>query len=168
MQYLCNRLFSSEKKINDDAVRKMLLRIIIENEAVYASYINLFTPLQFKILRAVAMNDGVQNPTSSEFLSAYDLGAASSVSLAVKSLSDKGFLDRVEGRYMLNDLFFNSWLKYRSGVLWNEPHIFPPGETSRPARRARPARPARPDRPARLARPARPARPARLFSYLCI
>jgi len=117
VQYLCNRLFSNEKKISTEAVQRMLVRIINENEAVYASYISLLTPLHFRILRAIAANGGVQNPTSSEFLSSYDLGAASSVSLAIKSLVDKGFLDLVIGKYTLNDLFFNSWLKYKAGSL---------------------------------------------------
>lgn len=116
VQFLCNRLFGTEKKITTESVNRMLLRIIGENEAVYASYISVLTPLQYKILRAVAVNDGIQNPTSSEFLSQYNLGAASSVSLAVKSLSEKGFLDIYDGKYALNDKFFNFWLKYKTGV----------------------------------------------------
>jgi len=117
VQFLCNRLFSNQKKVIVDEVNKMLLRIINENEAVYASYITLLTPLQFRILRAIAINGGIQNPTSSDFLSLYDLGAASSVSLAVKSLQDKEFIDLENGKYILNDLFLNFWLKYRAGSL---------------------------------------------------
>ena len=116
VQYICNRLFSEEKKITGEAVNRMLLKIINENEAVYASYITLLTPLQFRVLRAIAVNGGVQNPTASEFLSSNDLGAASSVSVAIKSLVDKAFLDETSGTYTLNDLFFNSWLKYKAGV----------------------------------------------------
>ncbi len=115
VQYICNRLFSEEKKITCDAVNRMLLKIINENEAVYASYITLLTPLQFRVLRAIAVKGGVQNPTASEFLSSNDLGAASSVSVAIKSLVDKAFLDDTGGTYTLNDLFFNSWLRYKAG-----------------------------------------------------
>jgi AAA+ ATPase superfamily predicted ATPase len=115
VQYLCNRLFSLNEKVDNDAVNKMLFKIITENEAVYASYITLLTPLHFRILRAIAINGGIQNPTSSEFLSTYDLGAASSVALAIKSLSEKEFITSIDGRYSLNDLFFNSWLKYKGG-----------------------------------------------------
>jgi AAA+ ATPase superfamily predicted ATPase len=116
VQYLCNRLFSSGGKINEDAVRKMLLRIITENEAVYAGYITILTPLQFKVLRAIAINNGVKNPTSAEFLGNYNLGAASSVSLTIKSLTDKEFIDFADEKYILNDLFFNAWLRYRADV----------------------------------------------------
>lgn len=117
VQFLCNRLFSNQKSVTSEEVMKMLLKIIIENEAVYASYITLLTPLQFRILRAVAINDGVKNPTSSEFINTYDLGAASSVSLAIKSLQDKEFLDQENNKYVLNDMFLNFWLKYRAGNL---------------------------------------------------
>lgn len=116
VQFLCNRLFSSEKKITREEVNRMLVRIINENEAVYASYLSVITPLHFRILRSIAVNNGVQNPTSSEFLSTYNLGAASSVSLAIRSLMDKGFLDLDNGKYTLNDLFFNAWLRYKAGI----------------------------------------------------
>ena len=117
VQYLCNRLFGSGKKVTRDSVREMLIRILAENEAVYASYITLITPLQFRILRAVAINGGVSNPTSVSFLNVYDLGAASSVSLGLKSLTDKEFIDYLDGVYNLNDVFFYLWLKYKGGVL---------------------------------------------------
>lgn len=93
----------------------MIFRIITENESVYASYITLLTTLHFRILRAVAVNGGIKNPTSSEFLSTYDLGAASSVSLAIKSLVDKKFNDLINGEYKMNDIFFSLWLKYKAG-----------------------------------------------------
>jgi len=116
VQFICNRLFGEEKKITCEAVNRMVIKIINENEAVYASYITLLTPLQFRVLRAIAVNCGVQNPTANEFLSSNDLGAASSVSVAIKSLVDKAFLDNTSGTYTLNDLFFNSWLKYKAGM----------------------------------------------------
>jgi hypothetical protein len=117
VQFLCNRLFSNGIKVTIDEVKKMMLTIITENESVYASYINLLTSFQFRVLRAVAINNGVQNPTSSEFLSLYELGAASSVSLAVKSLQEKEFIDLNNGKSVLNDMFLDFWLKYKSGVI---------------------------------------------------
>lgn len=117
VQFLCNRLFSNKKPINADEVYRILLRIVSENESVYASYITLLTPLQFRILRAIAINGGVQSPTSGEFLFTYDLGAASSVSLAIKSLQEKEFIYSDKGTFVLNDMFLNFWLKYRSGTL---------------------------------------------------
>jgi uncharacterized protein len=117
VQYLCNRLFGEGYKITSEAVNRMLLKIIAENEAVYASYITLLTPLQFRVLKAIAISGGVKYPTSNDFLASNNLGAASSVSLAVKSLMDKEFIDMAEERYSLNDLFFNAWIRFRTGSL---------------------------------------------------
>jgi uncharacterized protein len=117
VQYMCNRLFSTGDMINDDAVRRMLLRIINENEAIYAGYIAVLTPFQFRVLRAIGLNMGVQNPTSGEFVSRYELGATSSVSVAIKSLGDKEFIDFIDSQYVLNDRFFDAWIRYRADAL---------------------------------------------------
>lgn len=117
VQYFCNRLFSSETRITEDSVKNMLLKMINENEAIYAGYIAILTTFQFKVLRSIALNRGVRNPTSGEFISKYELGAASSVSLAIKSLADKEFIDRIDEKYVLNDQFFDAWLRYRSGFI---------------------------------------------------
>lgn len=111
VQYLCNRLFSDNSKPERESVDRMMIKIADENEAVYANYISLITPFQFRVLRAVALNGGVQNPTSNEFISSYDLGAASSVSLAIKSLTDKEFITLIDSTFVLNDIFFEYWLK---------------------------------------------------------
>jgi hypothetical protein len=115
VQYLCNRLFGEGNKVTTETVNKMLIKIITENEAVYASYINLLTPLQFRVLKAIAINGPVRYLTSSDFLSSNNLGAASSVSVAVKSLMDKEFINLEGEIYSLNDLFFSSWLRFRAG-----------------------------------------------------
>ena len=115
VQFLCNRLYGSFRKVDVSQVKQMLVKIINENEPVYGGYIDLITPLQFKVLRAIAVNNGIKNPTSSEFLDNYNLGAASSVSLAVKSLEEKGFISADDKVYNMNDMFFRQWLIYKAG-----------------------------------------------------
>ncbi len=110
VQFLCNRLFSQKRKTDKTLVNETLLRIITENEAVYASYMNLITPLQFRVLRSVAFNRSVANPTGNEFLSKYDLGAASSVAQTIKSLEDKELVTYSNKAYSLNDQFLAQWL----------------------------------------------------------
>lgn len=114
VQYLCNRLFSNYDSVDDITVNRMLLEVITENEPVYGNYLKLLTPMQYRVLKAVALNGGIENPTSKEFISDYNLGAASSVSQAVKSLSDKDFIFHSGGRYHLNDMFFSQWIKYKA------------------------------------------------------
>jgi hypothetical protein len=114
VQYFCNRLFSEYKSIDADDVDKTLIAILKENEPVYASYLNLLTTTQYRVLKAIAQNDGIDNPLSNEFLSKYDLGAASSVSQAIKSLSDKEFVFFSKNRHRLNDVFLAQWIIYKT------------------------------------------------------
>ncbi len=114
VQYFCNRLYSEYGKIDADHVDMELLAIVRENEPVYANYLNLLTSMQFRVLKAIALNDGIDNPTSKEFLSEYDLGAASSVSQAIKSLTDKEFIFLSGNKYRLNDVFLAQWIIYKT------------------------------------------------------
>ncbi len=114
VQYFCNRLYSEYIDIGTDQVDTVLRAIIKENEPVYANYLNLLTATQFRVLKAVALNSGVDNPTSNEFLSDYNLGAASSVSQAIKSLTDKEFIFFNGNRFRLNDVFFAEWIIYKT------------------------------------------------------
>ena len=114
VQYFCNRLYSAYKNIDTDDVDRVLISILRENEPVYANYLNLLTPMQYRVLKAIALNDGIDNPLSKEFLSLYDLGAASSVSQAIKSLSDKEFVFYTGNRYRLNDVFLAQWIIYKT------------------------------------------------------
>lgn len=114
VQYFCNRLYSEHKKIDTDDVDRMLITILRENEPVYANYLNLLTSMQYRVLKAIALNDGIENPLSKEFIADYELGAASSVSQAIKSLSDKEFVFFSNFRYKLNDVFLAQWIKYKT------------------------------------------------------
>jgi AAA+ ATPase superfamily predicted ATPase len=114
VQYFCNRLYSEYANIDTDDVDHTLITILRENEPVYANYLNLLTTMQYRVLKAIAINDGIGNPLSKEFLSKYDLGAASSVSQAIKSLSDKEFVFFSGQKYRLNDIFLAQWIIYKT------------------------------------------------------
>ena len=115
IQYFCNRLYSERRNIDTDVVEQTLFSILRENEPVYANYLNLLTTMQYRVLKAVALNNGIDNPLSKEFLSKYDLGAASSVSQAIKSLADKEFVFFTKNHYRLNDVFLEQWVIYKTG-----------------------------------------------------
>ncbi|HKK43161.1 MAG TPA: ATP-binding protein [Bacteroidales bacterium] len=114
VQYFCNRLYGDYRHIDVVQADNTLPSILKENETVYANYLNLITATQFRVLKAVALNEGVEYPTSGKFLSAYDLGAASTVSQAVKSLEDKEFIFKSGNSYRLNDVFLAKWIQYKS------------------------------------------------------
>jgi len=111
VQFLCNRLFSAGlKTIGEKEVIIMYRQVLSENEPVYASFINLITPFQFRLLRAIAKKEGATGLTSKKFLQENNLGAASSVNTAIKALVEKDFIYREENRYYLVDRFFSGWI----------------------------------------------------------
>jgi uncharacterized protein len=114
VQFLCNRLYGNRINVTPEHVNKTLSEILNENEPVYSNYLRLITPGQFRVLKAIALNCGVENPTSKEFLSDYNLGAASTVSQTIKSLSDKGFILMSANKLQMIDIFFSQWIKYKS------------------------------------------------------
>jgi AAA+ ATPase superfamily predicted ATPase len=113
VQFLCNVIFSSGKKI---ILRKdidlILNQILINNETIYHSYRNFLTNNQWHVLKAIARNEGVEEPGSAQFQKKYNLPAPSSILLAIKSLIDKELLHEENNRIYLSDQFFALWLKY--------------------------------------------------------
>ena len=85
--------------------------ILHENEPIYANYLNLLTLTQYRILRAIALEGVVESPTSGRFLAKHRLGAASTVSQAVESLTRKEFIQDESGRLSLQDKFFAQWIR---------------------------------------------------------
>lgn len=111
VQFLCNRLFSSFKKVTATEVNDTIHTIVRENEPIYANYLNLLTITQYQVLRAIALEGVVENHTSGKFLAKHGLGAASSVSQAVESLTGKEFIQKESGRLILQDKFFAQWIR---------------------------------------------------------
>lgn len=113
VQYTCNRLYAANiKKIKHQHLIELYGNILKENEQAFINYRNLLTTNQFELLRAIAYNEGVEKPNSHEFISKYNIGAASTVSRALDALIAKemAFID--EGKYQVYEVFFSRWLQY--------------------------------------------------------
>ncbi len=110
-QFLCNRLFSAFRKVTADEVNETIRAILRENEPIYANYLNLMTLTQYRVLRAIAQDEEVENPTSGRFLAKHGLGAASTVSQAIESLTRKEFIQNESGRLTLQDKFLAQWIR---------------------------------------------------------
>lgn len=110
-QFLCNRLFELYKNISRENVQQTLVKILQENEPVYANYLNLLTNMQYRTLRAISMEKNVKSPNAKEFLQKYKLGAASSVSQAIDSLKEKEFINFDNQYYSVQDKFLREWIR---------------------------------------------------------
>jgi uncharacterized protein len=113
VQYVCNKIYESgEKRVNQAAVNRTFLQILTESEPEYINYRNLLTVQQFKLLKALASEKGVEMPTSGKFIGKYDLTSPSSVKTSLKSLAEKEMIMNENGKWLVYDVFFSRWLEY--------------------------------------------------------
>jgi aspartate/tyrosine/aromatic aminotransferase len=112
VQMLLNRLYSpGEKNIDQTAVRQLLNNILEENEVTYQTYCKLITEKQCSLLKAIAAEGSVKEPTAAQFIAKHKLGSTSTVSVSLKTLLNKELLLENNGKYMVYDRFFSLWLE---------------------------------------------------------
>lgn len=113
VQYVFNLLFErSENTIGKGQVNEVFLKIITDFEPQYISYRNLLPPHQYRLLKAIAVEDGVTQPTSGDFIRKNDLTSPSSVSTSLKALAEKEMIVYDLNRWHVYDVFFSRWLEY--------------------------------------------------------
>ena len=88
----------------------VLQEIVKENEATFQTLLRLITPAQRKLLKAVARGGEIAEINGKKFLSFNNLGAASTVNAAAKSLVEKELLLEHHGKYSVYDRFLSLYL----------------------------------------------------------
>lgn len=63
------------------------------------------------LLSAIACEGKTPSVLSQDFISKHSLPAASSVSLALKTLLQREFVYKYNGNYIVDDRFFGMWLR---------------------------------------------------------
>ena len=87
VQLLCSRVFqASGKEVTRETWQEEALKILKEQEFVFFSYREMLTKPQWDLLRAIAKDGRVYQPTSSEFISRHALGNPATVLRSLKSL----------------------------------------------------------------------------------
>ena len=116
VQHVCNLLFEVDCKVVDqDLVSQVFHRILISQEPLFASYRNLIPGHQYRLLQAIAIEDGIAQPTSGLFIKDHTLTSASSVATSLKSLAEKEMIIQSENKWEVYDVFFSRWLQYQYG-----------------------------------------------------
>lgn len=111
IQSTCSRLYETgTKEITIEDVRSAILYLVNINSFSYQNYCRLLTQRQLKLLTAIASERIVTEPTKHSFISKYDLGAASTISSALKQLIDNEFVYEENKQYSVYDRFFGIWL----------------------------------------------------------
>ncbi len=115
-QTLCNAIYGMQPDtIGMEEVKKACVDILEGLTDNYLQYRELVTPAQWNFLIAVAKEGIVEQPTSTQFLSKYNIGGATSAKRMTKSLSEKELLLPIVGKkrtaYQIYDIFFLRWIE---------------------------------------------------------
>lgn len=115
-QAVCNRLYSTgEKKITAEFARQCCYKLLKEHEAVFYQYRNLLTSGQWNLLRAIAREEKLYQPSSKSFIRVHDVGTPSNVQRALEALLSKEMVySEADGHgtyYSVYDCFLARWLE---------------------------------------------------------
>jgi len=115
-QALCNKVYGQNiKKVTIETVYKSCDEILKEQETIFYQFRNLLTKLQWKLLKAIAKEDKVSQPTGINFISKYHLGNASSVRRSLLSLIEKEMVFEITTKeqtyYSVYNCFLSRWLE---------------------------------------------------------
>jgi AAA+ ATPase superfamily predicted ATPase len=116
VQHICNLLFESDQQeIDNTLINEIFQRVMTSNEPLFANYRNLLPSHQYSLLQAIAVENGIDKPTSGAFIHQYRLTSASSVTTSLKALADKEMIVQSDNRWQVYDVFFSRWLEYHYG-----------------------------------------------------
>ena len=112
VQCILNRLYETEMQVDSiGQVNAALLSILEGREPQFESMVQFFTENQFSLLKAIAKDGIVAQPTAGKFIKDHKLNGASSVKSALKVLEDKELVYRKSNGYVIYDRFMDLWLK---------------------------------------------------------
>lgn len=111
IQDILNRLYQNGKKITTAEIDDVTLELVNEQEVAFVNYYDSLTDNQAALLSAIAQDKAVTSILSQDFISRHNLPAASSVSLALKTLINREFIYKYNGSYIIYDRFFGMWLR---------------------------------------------------------
>ena len=116
VQHVCNLLFETGCEVVDqNLINQVFSRILTSHEPLFASYRNLIPGHQYRLLQAIAVEDGIDQPTAGAFIKDHLLTTASSVTTSMKALAEKEMIVQSENKWIVYDVFFSRWLQYQYG-----------------------------------------------------
>lgn len=111
IQSVLNRLYEGGKKADSVELLRGTILSVTESKAPQYEYLTqMLTGNQFAVLRAIAREGVVIEPTGKDFLKKYKLPGSSSVKTALEMLVDKELVYRLSSGYIVYDRFLGIWL----------------------------------------------------------
>jgi len=115
-QALCNKVYAQgSENVTIKNVYQACDSLLEEQENIFFQYRNLLTSQQWKLLKAVAKENRVYQPTGINFVSTYKLGNPASVKRSLEALVSKEMVYRKitheTSYYQVYDCFLSRWLE---------------------------------------------------------
>ncbi len=112
IQCIMNRLYEANTNVEStEQVNAAILSILAGREPQFESLSQFFTNNQFSLLKAIAKEGIVAQPTAGRFIKSHNLSGASSTKAALKVLENKELVYRKPEGYIIYDRFMDLWLK---------------------------------------------------------
>ena len=112
IQCIMNRLYEANTNVESiEQVNAAIHSILAGREPQFESLSQFFTSNQFSLLKAIAKEGIVAQPTAGRFIKSHNLSGASSTKAALKVLEDKELVYRKPEGYIIYDRFMDLWLK---------------------------------------------------------
>lgn len=111
VQCLLNRLYGYDRDVDMELVAYATEQIMSEYSYTYANLLKTYTLGQVRLLKAIAKEGCVKEVLAGDFISAYRLRAASSVSAALKKLLENELVYQTADGYIIYDRFMGEWLR---------------------------------------------------------
>lgn len=112
IQCIMNRLYEANTNVESiEQVNAAILSILAGREPQFECLSQFFTDNQFSLLKAIAKEGIVAQPTAGRFIKSHNLSGASSTKAALKVLEDKELVYRKPEGYIIYDRFMDLWLK---------------------------------------------------------
>jgi len=115
VQQLCNHVFAATiKNVTADLWKNQAYQLLNEQQAVFFTHRNMLTRPQWQLLKAMAHEGAVYQPTANVFLNKYHLGTSATVLRSLKTLLNyelivKEFDANGNPYYSVYDVFMQRW-----------------------------------------------------------
>lgn len=117
VQLLMSRCFiRKEKKLSTASWKEEAAKLLVEQQHIFFGYRDMLSKGQWKLLKAIAAEGFVEEPTASHFLQKHALGSSASVLRALAALQKKemiyyNFSPQGKKYYGVYDLLFERWIQ---------------------------------------------------------
>lgn len=111
IQWICNKLYGQYNHVSSEELGPVFNEILDQEGAIFSDYNRLLTVMQWKVLKAVACEEPLENPLSKDFIRKYDLGASSSVSTALEMLQRNELVIGENGAFYVHEVLLSRWLQ---------------------------------------------------------